>query len=197
MQLIGITALASDGGTARVGKDAAADLLAKDGYRRLAFADPLYSAFQVLLGLSEAEMVQYREHKDMHIPRYGASLREILQQLGDWAAGVFGQEWAISALSRGLAESMSSEIPGMLPRGYVVPDVRAEHEAAWIRDMGGLLIHLEGPRRSHVAASGVQHWTEGGITFRPGRDVLIRNDGTMPELHMKLRAAVMAAGDAA
>lgn len=200
MRLIGITARADSGGTARVGKDKAAELLQTEGYARLAFADPLYAAVQVLLGLTDAEMHQYTLHKDFRIPRWGKSLREVLQDLGDWAQQTFGENVFVQTLSRELDHhsGLNWTRDGMRGAvGYVVPDVRLEHEAAWIRDNGGVVIHLEGPARSDVPQSGCEHKTEAGIRFVPGRDVLVRNDGTETELLLKLRGVLLAVGDAA
>ena len=199
MRLIGITAMADGGGSARVGKDTAAELLGKHGYVRLAFADPIYAAVQVLLGLTDAEMVQYREHKDFHIPRWGKSLREILQELGDWAQRAFGEDVFVQTLSRSLDKSIGwCEEGAVRPAvGFVVPDVRLEHEAAWIRDNGGMIVHMTGPRRSDADASGTEHKTEQGVRFVPGRDVLLSNDGTLRELELKLKGVLAAAREVA
>lgn len=196
MRLIGITALADAGGTGRVGKDTAARLLAGDGYVRLAFADPLYAAVQVLLGLNDAEMAEYVRHKDLVIPRWDKSLREVLQDLGDWAQRTFGERVFVETLSTALDRDLA-DTPVIGSAGYVVPDVRLEHEAAWIRDNGGLMIHLQGPRRSKAAGSGSGHKTERGVAFVPGRDVLVKNDGTEAALLLKLRGVILAAGVAA
>jgi hypothetical protein len=199
VQLIGITAAASGGGSARVGKDTAAELLEKDGFIRLAFADPLYAAVQVLLGLTDAEMQQYVEHKDFQLPRWGKSLREVLQDLGDWSQRTFGERVFVETLSSNMDRHLGACYAGTIKPalGYVVPDVRLEHEAAWIREQGGLMIHLAGPRRSDAPASGKDHKTEQGVAFVSGSDVLINNDGTVSELALKLKGVLMAAREVA
>ena len=124
---------------------------------------------------------------------------EVLQDLGDWAHGTFGHSVFVETLSRAMDQHIGYCCDGVIRPsiGYVVPDVRLEHEAQWIRDQGGLMIHLSGPRRSDAPQSGKDHKTEKGIKFVAGKDVLVCNDGTLRELSMKLRGALAAAREVA
>jgi len=66
----------------------------------------------------------------------------------------------------------------------VVPDVRFPNEARAIRNMGGLLWHVDRPGYD----SGSQHASETALAHWMDWDAEIRNEGTLAELHAKVDA---------
>ena len=66
--------------------------------------------------------------------------------------------------------------------GMVVCDVRYDNEAEWVRNLGGLVIHVERPDASAVNP----HSSESGVTKLPG-DMTIVNTGTLGDLQLIVR----------
>lgn len=83
--LIGLTGHATqngqNAGTARVGKDAAAMVIAKEGFWIRPFALPLKRAAQALFGLTDEETWS-DDFKNRVIPDWGVTPRQIMQRIG-------------------------------------------------------------------------------------------------------------------
>lgn len=105
------------------------------------------------------------EAKDKDDPYYGISVRKMMQTLGtDWGRSLDEDIW-IKAFTK------------LYPKGkYVITDVRMENEAKFIRDNGGIVIHVKG--RGGINTT---HPSEAGIEVK-GLDVVIENVGTLEEL---------------
>lgn len=105
------------------------------------------------------------EAKDKDDPYYGISVRKMMQTLGtDWGRGLSEDIW-IKAFTK------------LYPKGkYVITDVRMENEAKFIRDNGGIVIHVKG--RGGINTT---HSSEAGIEVK-GLDIVIENTGTLEEL---------------
>lgn len=165
--LIGIT------GRARSGKDTVANfIVAAQGGYRYSFADPL-RAMLVPLGV-DLNDPYWQARKEEVIPALGVSPRRLMQTLGtEWGRVMINPDmWLIMAQQRLLAHG-----PGM-----VIPDVRFENEAAWVRKHGGRIIHLTRPNTKAVEA----HASEAGIVF-VDTDVALFNTGTLEELQDSVR----------
>lgn len=162
-------------GKARSGKDTCAKhLWAEYEFTRIAFADPLKLAAQQMFGLS-AQQTWDDEVKETPIPYWDMSPRRMFQLLGtDAAKPVFGEDVWIKrwALSYNVLKDTDH---------VVVPDVRSELEAAHLRSLGGVILHITRPSIEAVAA----HSSENGIVFQQG-DFCLVNDGPIEQLNRDL-----------
>ncbi len=185
-------------GPARSGKDTTAAWFLGRGYRQYSFARPLKDGLCAMLGLDGRHTDG--ELKELDLELYGASPRRMMQTLGtEWGRGIINSQiWLLRATE--ITEEWLRE-PGV--SGVVISDVRFENEASWIREKGGLLVHLRRTAANGVAmrrrsiferlfslpwrplVSEVPHESEAGIEIEAG-DALIRNDGTIEELHDQL-----------
>lgn len=105
------------------------------------------------------------EAKDKDDFYYNISARKMMQTLGtDWGRGLDEDIW-IKAFTKAN------------PKGkYVITDVRMENEANFIRDNGGIIIHVKG--RGGIDTT---HPSEAGIEVQD-MDIVIENVGTLEEL---------------
>lgn len=174
MRLIGIT------GKARSGKDTAASYLAeKHGLIRYSFANPMKEAVKVMFGLTEDHV--NGDLKETVIPWLGVSPRRILQTLGtEWGRDTIRNDlWVVLAQRQWEIISVATE--HTFHGGMIIPDVRFEDEAAFIRENGGTLVHIQREGAQQIEA----HKSEAGVEFRLG-DWLIKNNGSIQELHKEL-----------
>lgn len=165
--LIGIT------GRARSGKDTVANfIIAAIGGYRYSFADPI-RAMLVPLGVDMSDPY-WQAHKEDPIPALGVSPRRMMQTLGtEWGRQLIHPDlWIFMAHQRLLQNG-----PGM-----VIPDVRFENEAAWVRKHGGRIIHVIRPDAKAVE----DHVSEKGIEIQD-TDARLINSGTLEELQISVR----------
>lgn len=166
-------------GKAGVGKDSIGDLIATaPGWRKEAFADPL-RAMLVAGGFATEWDLHSRERKETPLPLHGRSPRYLMQSLGtEWARKMVMHDIWIRLL-----DERVDRIATGGARGVVVTDVRFEDEAAYIRRVGGRIVHVErphGPRPAHA-----DHVSEKGIRKAYG-DITLMNDGSAEELVEKV-----------
>lgn len=165
--VIGIT------GRARSGKDTVRNFIiaARGGYA-YSFADPLRAMLKPL-GI-DMDDPYWANRKDEVIPALGASPRKLLQTLGtEWGRALINDNlWVLLAQQRLLNNGL----------GMVVADVRFENEAAWVRNVGGLLVHVLRPDATQVRA----HASEAGVVIQDS-DVVINNTGDLATLQAFVR----------
>ena len=175
MKLIGITGKASSG------KDTIAHYLwGRHAFTSIAFADPLKLAAKAMFGLTSAQTWD-ADQKEVVIPHWGMSPRQIFQLLGTEAAKpVFGKDvwikrWRISY--------------DMLSRTdhIVVPDVRFDEEAEAIRGLGGVIVEVQ--RGVGLQGSTGTHASELGLLKLP--DYVIDNNGTLEDLFMQVEHVIL------
>lgn len=174
MRLIGIA------GKARSGKDtAAAYLVEKHGLVKYSFADPLKSGIRAMFGLTEEHV--NGDLKETVIPWLGTSPRRLMQTLGtEWGREIVRPDlWVL--LAQRQWDHLKLATDDTFHCGMIVPDIRFEEEAEFIRRNGGQVIHLMRDELELVEA----HKSEAGIRFQRG-DWLIENNGTIEELHQAL-----------
>lgn len=164
------------------GKDAAAAFLVqRHGFRRIAVADHLKRVAALAFSLTDEQL--WGDGRNVPDPTWGRTPRELYQQLGDALRAI-----APDALTRGWI----AEIRAGLEAGarVVVPDLRMPDEHAAVRRLGGLVIRLlraDAQLRGDAAA----HSTElASDAFDVDRE--IRNDGTLADLHARVRRAIAA-----
>lgn len=164
-KLIGIA------GKARSGKDTIAKhLWSRHGFLRIALADPLKSAAQAMFALSN-EQTWDDNLKEIEIPHWGMSPRQMFQRLGnDAVKPVFGEDLWLKRWLITYAGFYNSD-------DVVVPDIRFDHEAAMIRGREGIIIHLYRENAQQVSP----HVSENGVTYREG-DIVLGNNSTIDDL---------------
>lgn len=164
-------------GKARAGKDTFANFLVENhGFTKMAFADPIKWAVASAFGIPLGE-VYSDEFKTTAHPTWNLTGRQILQQFGTEAMrGTFGRHFWVRRwmMDYGKLRTVSS---------VVVSDVREEHEAEVIRELGGLIVHL---RRDNAGLGGVEgnHSSEAGIKVEE-RDIVITNNDTLQRLEVE------------
>jgi hypothetical protein len=164
-------------GYAGSGKDTAAEALVADGWTRAAFAGPVYAALLALDPYVDAaaaplSLVVARLGWEKS-KRHYAEVRGLLQRMGTEAGRkVHGENVWIDALFRTVE-------PG---QGVVITDVRFPNEAAEIRHRGGKVV---GIMRAGVEPAN-EHSSENAMRGYP-LDYFVANDGTVAELHAKMR----------
>jgi hypothetical protein len=171
MILIGIT------GRARCGKDTAADYLSANiGFKKYSFAQPIKDAVKSIFGLTEDHVNGHL--KEVVLPDIGHSPRFLMQTLGtEWGRKIVNDQVWLLAAHRKIANLGDYPI--------VIPDVRFENEASFIRNNGGLLIHINRPDCQPVPA----HERENGVSLMPG-DVQIINNDSVEQLYKQVEHSV-------
>jgi hypothetical protein len=130
LQLIGLT------GRAGSGKDTLAVSLWKShGFLPLAFADAMKAEFAAGKSISIHAL---------HDPVQKEAYRTEMQSMGEGRRQQYGPDYWIKHLE-GIIWTMAGRISH---NRYVITDVRYLNEAAWVMDLGGMVIRLVG--RGHA-----------------------------------------------
>lgn len=176
------TVLIGLAGAARSGKTtAAAELAAHFGFVQYAFAQPLKAMLAEGLNLSVAQFEGAQ--KEAPLPWLGKSPRELMQTLGsEWGRGMVHRELWLRVARQNL-DNLADCHP-QAP-GIVISDVRFEDEAAFVRQCGGVLVHILRPDAPPVRA----HASEAGVAIGDN-DLTIHNDGDLAEFIVKVRATL-------
>lgn len=184
-RLVGLT------GAAGSGKDSLADYLVENyDYHKYSFASPIKHALCAMFGW-RYEWWEDREFKETVNPDIGFSPRQLAQTLGtEWGRRTLTVDFWVrrAQLEWKRLNEINDETYGRLPM-MVIPDVRFDNEARWIYDAGGIVIHIVRPDAEPVTP----HVSEVGISPRYV-DAVIANDGTLSELKMSGRNALLTLG---
>lgn len=162
--IVGIT------GLPRSGKDTVADfLLAKHrGTYKYSFAEPIVDMLNV--GFNQNFRSDYwTERKGEPIPLLGKSPRELMQTLGT--------EWGRQHVHPDLWVFLANQRFLKLGAGMIIPDVRFENEAAFVRKYGGVVVHMS----KFNAPLPNEHVSNKPIVGNAG-DLILCNDGDLAEL---------------
>lgn len=156
-------------GLKQSGKTSAAQHLEKSGFVLYSFASTLKRMTRVFLDdfmLCNDEIEHYmNEGKERPIPVLNVSVRALTQTLGT--------EWGRNAVRDDLWTLVKRRIiEGEGHKYVVIDDIRFENEAQLVRDMGGLVIHID------RGGNDDQHASEQGIMVKEG-DHFIDNDDTL------------------
>ncbi|MCW8886891.1 MAG: hypothetical protein OQK12_16825 [Motiliproteus sp.] len=173
MRLVGIA------GPARAGKDTAADYLTKHyGLVKTSFADPLKKMLEVGIGLSQAQL--YGDQKEVIDPVYGVTPRYMAQTIGtEWGRNLIHPDLWVLAMGRLMEQSFTEDT---YHPGFVIPDVRFENEAEFIRSRG-FLLHVRRDDPDQIDNPG--HTSESGVAVCEG-DLVIENNDTLEYLYSQL-----------
>lgn len=159
-------------GRATAGKTAAADILVAAGYSKLSFALPvkyLVRHFLYYFGYSPSQVDFFERNKSAVIPDMGVTIRVMWQTIGtDWGRVCVNPSlWVMAAEQRLLRTQTATQ-----NKPVVFDDVRFENEAQFIRDHGGIVVHIQ--RLLPVTDS---HSSEAGIVFQEGDFIINNNTG--------------------
>ncbi|MER5754333.1 hypothetical protein [Streptomyces sp. NPDC002088] len=168
-------------GHAGVGKDTVAEILAKFGYTRVAFADKLrealYTLNPVILTDTDGRVWTLRDIVDEigwdDAKRKYEEIRRMLQVLGtEVGREMISQDVWVNAAFKDLDED----------KKYVFTDVRFVNEHQAIDSRLGLLIRVDrpgvGPANDHKSEKALpDQWFDASIV----------NDGSIEDLHTKVR----------
>ena len=168
--LIGIT------GLARSGKDTAADFYCKNlCLVKYSFAQPLKEAIKVMFSLNEDHV--NGDLKEVVLDDLGVSPRYLMQTLGtEWGRNTVNNDVWLLAAKRNL-----DELSALDNLGVVIPDVRFENEADFIRENGGVLLHISRENKEQV----LSHASENGVSFKQG-DQRVENNSNLYDLRCEL-----------
>lgn len=167
-------------GAARSGKDTVADyLVTNHGFIRNGLADPLKRAAQQMFFLSDAQR-DSGELKELVIPYWGMSPREMFQKLGtEGGRLVFGDDLWLKRWTYHYNTFKDFT-------NYITPDVRFPNEADHMRGLGGTIIHItRASARSLLIGETHKHASETPLAVH-ANDFVIVNDGSKAELFAKL-----------
>lgn len=165
IKLIGIS------GAARSGKDTAADYLVKAfGFRKFSFAAPIKEGVKAMFGLTEDHVNGHLKEKILD--DLGVSPRFLMQTLGtEWGRKIVHTDAWLIAAQRQLSLLKEKGV-----KFVVIPDVRFENEASFIRDNGGVMLHVSRDDCEQV----LNHESENGVSLMPG-DFQVANNKTIVE----------------
>lgn len=159
-------------GPARSGKDTVAQfLLASRGGYTYSLADPIRGMLRAI-GVDMKDPY-WLNRKEEVIPAFGVSPRRLMQTLGT--------EWGRETINKDIWITLAKQNFLLNGQGMVVPDVRFDDEAEWVRSYGGVVIHLERSKRPLVE----EHASENGIK-KEDKDITIANSGTLEELQQAI-----------
>ena len=162
-------------GRKRSGKDTLAGFMREisPGTRVLSFAEPLKLACKHAYQLSDAQL---DDTKDVIDHRWGMTPRDMMKSLGvNYFRAQDEEHWT---------KNMSFRLEGV--GNVVISDVRFQNEAAFVRERGGVLIHVSRDMESN-SDDHVSEQTTDAIEC----DHYIRNDGTMNDLRVSLKTVLL------
>lgn len=166
-------------GAAGAGKDTVADRLVEEhGFRKIAFAEPLYAAVSAITGLS-VEQLKDRSRKENTLGWISCSPRRLLQSLGtEWGREMIHPEiWIMSTMQR-IADDGD----------YVITDVRFNNEAEAVLARGGAVWRVVRPGGSTLTTEAAAHASEAGVADKY-IDEQIANTGSLDDLAAAVDAA--------
>jgi hypothetical protein len=157
-------------GRARSGKDTAGQFFCSTyGFTQYAFADPIRAGLRAALGLTDWH---FNEGKEIVIPEYGKSPRQLMQ--------LFGTEFGRNLIHPDIWQ-IRAEAALDSTKNLVITDCRFDNEAAWVREHGGYVIRITRDNAPQVSA----HVSEDGVSEKL-IDFKIENNGAMEDLYGSL-----------
>ena len=127
-------------GSSGSGKSVAAGIMVKShGYTEMSFAAPIKEAIKIMFGLTDEHVYGDKRDEPILEGQPNITPRKLLQSLGtEW-----GQNMVLPELWVMLLEDKWDRILRYDPTSrLVIPDVRFDHQAQWIRGKGGIVLHV-------------------------------------------------------
>jgi hypothetical protein len=162
-------------GPAGAGKDTVAHMIDEiETIRVFRFADTLKHMTRILTGQDDLDSQDAKECLFM-----GRSVRYVLQTLGtDWGRDMVHPDIWVETLHRRIGQTTRSW-------PVVIPDVRFENEASWVR-ANGELWHVTRPDNPHSTGATSAHDSEAGVAYLP-QDKVLPNDSDLLTLKQTVR----------
>lgn len=177
-------------GPKQSGKSTAAKVFTRLGYTEVAFADPLKRMMAALLfdmniPTWEIDRMLWGDLKELELPELsGRAPRYAMQTLGtEWGRICMHPNFWVNIIKEQIAND-----PNQL---RVFSDVRFENEATVIRDMGGVIVHIERPG----LPTGDTHASEQGIARQDGDIVITNNFETAEEFSCCVEYVLLCKGE--
>ncbi len=190
------------------GKDTVADILVDHhGFHKLSFAEPLRQALVVLFGIP-MEFFADRQLKEMVLPQWGKSPRQLMQLLGtellrthiaeDFLVRRVDEEInKLEVLHEKEREKSVREFHLTYddPVKIVITDCRFANEAKWIGDEfpgKSIILHVNASERVSPVLSGAAsvHASENGGITREMCSGVLDNNGTILNLHREIQKEI-------
>lgn len=162
-------ALVGLSGPAGIEKSLLASMLRARGFVEAAIAEPIKAGLCAMLGIPRA-LFEDPVLEELPARPYGAAPRLLASSLEEWGRRIAGDDVWIRRLEARIVQLLRAG-----RRRIVVPDVRTEAEAAFIRESGGVIAHLRG------RGWGWRSERESGLQPAWG-DLEIRCEETAPDL---------------
>jgi len=172
MRIIGIT------GAAGSGKDTLANILVDDGQSIIySMASPLKESASILFGIDIDDFYD-RVKKETINDVWGFTPRELLIKMGtDFGRNVINKDIFIKRAQVELDKHKNSLIGK-----FIIPDIRFDNEAEFVKNNNGIVIKISRDNRDVVQ---VNHETEYGISDDLV-DIHIDNNGSILDLKYAL-----------
>ncbi len=120
------------------GKSTAAEALLMFGFAKVAFADPVKCAVSSLLGIS-VDALDKHLYDETIIQPFNLSAKGLIHSMrAEWGMANIRESIWIDIARKRIEEYLLD--PGVA--GVVVMDIRSEAEARVVREMGGMVIHI-------------------------------------------------------
>jgi len=146
-------------GLKEAGKDSAAEVFVRAGYRPLKFADGLKRMLRALIEWQDTTAPSHRmtDGDLREVPSAllgGRTPRHAMQTLGtEWGRELMASNLWVEAARRAIEGTLAEG------RGVVISDLRFDNEATLVQRLGGVVVLIERPGLSaddHASESGVQ-----------------------------------------
>jgi hypothetical protein len=167
-----------------VGKDTAADVLvAKHGFVRRKFAQPIKEACSMLFQVSENHFEG--PEKEEVVEKHGLSPRQMMQIVGtDMFRGMVDADFWLRHFKDWCARQPDDS-------RIVVTDLRFQNEIDAVKELGGLVVRITRSNGNGRHCLADKHVTEVGIAHLEGGDVHLENDSCVSSLWDKVENLVI------
>lgn len=177
--LIGIT------GKAQQGKSAFADYLddcMSDGMQLMVGRHGISTTFKETWcrlhgdGLTVHALESLKPEK---VKAYDVTHRQVLEMLGDFGRAIDKYFWMDVLGQEIMNEHNILKKWGVGYEAVIIPDVRTDDEATWIRDRGGLIVHVTSSTLPTIDST---HTVQTQPVKDVEGDLFVANDGTLQDL---------------
>lgn len=183
-KLIGITGRTGLNGIAGCGKDTAAKIISEFlGYKIYGFADPLYDMIQAGFGIDgHSEEWQDRVMKNATIPWLSSQERDISLR---YLLETLGTAWGRHRISNDIWIKVANKFINDNIEGVIIHDVRFSDEFVWIKEKGGVIIHIIRPNYFGNDAT-INHPSNIPLPILEDDKVIV-NDGSLSDFKKKIK----------
>lgn len=156
-------------GLARSGKDTlAAYLVEHHGFVRIGLADPLRKFVSDITGIPLEELMDGPAKETPIEWLNQKSPRVLMQTLGtEWGRDMVDPEMWLKVAHQAVRRARQDGAPGV-----VIPDIRFDNEAAFVKTFGGEVFKVvresAAPVSAHVSEAGVAPWLIDGVVDNNG-----------------------------